>query len=273
MYPNTTPSLANTTFLPPPTTAAFTSLILRRTTPDLTLFSWLADILAQTCRTKKCSREGKRSTIVGPKDSPSQTTLTMPQFKMPSMVLSNSPSIIRRVLSSRRKCSHLLSIFLVCLSSPSFPVHVIHFAPSPFLYRVVNSAVPQAVTQWGTGHLDAYFNTCIAFFTNSRPVTLEQLANMKSSPCMIVHGQDDIAYPAELAHRNAELLTEAGVPIGSVVEIPQATHYASVTGGKRWVLSSLVFHSLTFALYAFVTDELATVGCVIGSTICYTNGF
>lgn len=118
--------------------------------------------------------------------------------------------------------------------------------------RLWKTAIPPAIVQWGPGKFDAYWNTCISFFANSKAFTPEQIARMKGTPTKIIHGENDIAYPLELSELVVDLLTKEGVE-AELVQIPGATHYACITAANEWVSP---FSSHTFDhISARKTDE------------------
>lgn len=98
--------------------------------------------------------------------------------------------------------------------------------------RLCKSAISSAIAQWGPGKFDAYWNTCISYFANSKHFTPEQIAKIKTTPSKIIHGQNDVAYPLELSQRVFNVLRKGGVD-AELVQIPGATHYVCVTASEE----------------------------------------
>lgn len=55
---------------------------------------------------------------------------------------------------------------------------------------------------------------------------------MKGTPCKVVHGQSDVAYPLELSKKVVDALKQSGVD-AELEQIPGATHYACVTAPEQ----------------------------------------
>lgn len=89
-----------------------------------------------------------------------------------------------------------------------------------------------ATVNFGYGRLDQAYNVAVGFFKNLPPWEVWDRDIFRDVPCLLIRGDQDIAYPVELSEGFMDMLRKTGAK-AEYVEVPGATHFACVTAPEK----------------------------------------
>ncbi|KIY53081.1 alpha/beta-hydrolase [Fistulina hepatica ATCC 64428] len=88
----------------------------------------------------------------------------------------------------------------------------------------------QQLKNWTAANLEEFRAVTVGFFKDSR-VTMNDLSNVRC-PVLLIHGDDDIAYPLETAQELHQAMIDSGID-AQLRRVKDATHFAITTQPKE----------------------------------------